>query len=482
MFWRGVLAYLPVNLVQVGAGFGAIIVFTRLLSPADYGAYALAMAVVSLVHTCMFTWVEAALARFNAAETTPQGQASLYASLYAVFALMAVALPIAAGLILWLAPVAVGLKMAIGAGLVSAIARSLLKLAQERRRASGEVKAFAILDVLATGGGFLLGVVFALIGWGAAAPLAGAGAASALLLAWTLPGELGRLRGGQVERARIASYAAYGLPLSLSLVMSLALATTDRFVLAAFMDQATVGAYHAGYSLSNRTLDQMYFWLGMAGQPACIAALERGGEAALKRTALDQASLMLLIALPCAVGLALVSQPLAQLMVGEGLADRAAQVTPWIAIGGFFAGVTTYYFNTAYSLARRTRRLFVVIAIPAISNIVLCLVLVPRYGLDGALWATVASYILGAVVSVLLARDVLVLPVPWGTLARTAGATALMALAVAGLPALGGLPELLLKASVGAGVYALVVLALDAGGARSLILKALRGLQPRLAA
>src|SRR5205085_12433737 len=67
---------------------------------------------------------------------------------------------------------------------------------------------------------------------GGAAPMAGGGAASALLLMWALPAELRRAKGGQVERARLARYAAYGLPLSLSLVMSLALATTDRFVLA----------------------------------------------------------------------------------------------------------------------------------------------------------------------------------------------------------------------------------------------------------
>lgn len=473
MFWRGVLAYLPVNLVQAVAGFGAIIVFTRILSPADYGAYALALSVVSLVHTCLFTWVEASLARFYAAEPTPEGRASLFASVYAAFAAMAVALPVAAGLILTFAPVSPSLKLAIAAGLASVVARSLLKMAQERRRAAGEVKGFAALDMLQTGGGFALGGLFALIGWGGAAPLAGMGAASAILLVWTLPRELSLL-GARPERARIARYAAYGLPVALSLVMSLALATTDRFVLAAYLDQATVGAYHAGYSLSNRTLDILFLWLGMAGQPACVAAFERGGEAALRRTAVDQASLMLLTALPAAVGVALVAQPLAHLMVGPDLADAAARVTPWIAVGGFFAGVTTHYLNTAFTLARRTRRLFAVIAIPAVANLVLALILIPRFGLDGAMWATTAAYVFGAAVSYGLAHGALVLPIPWGTLARTLAATAAMAAAVLSLPDLGGFAELALKASAGAAVYALAALALDAGGARTLAAKALR--------
>ena len=38
MFWRGVLGYLPVNIVQGLTGLLTIVVFTRVLAPADYGA------------------------------------------------------------------------------------------------------------------------------------------------------------------------------------------------------------------------------------------------------------------------------------------------------------------------------------------------------------------------------------------------------------------------------------------------------------
>ena len=68
----------------------------------------------------------------------------------------------------------------------------------------------------------------------------------------------------------------------LSLILALALATTDRFLLAAYLGRhGSVGVYHAGYSLANRTLDVMFIWLGMAGGPAAVVALERGGKAAL---------------------------------------------------------------------------------------------------------------------------------------------------------------------------------------------------------
>ena len=466
MLKKGLLGYLPVNIVQALAGFGSIMIFTRLLSPSGYGAYALAFSVTSLVYLACLTWIEAAMARFYAVEKTEAGRANLYATLYRTFAVMMFSAPIIGGVIVTVLPLPQELKVAIAAGLVSVVFRSLLKLAQERRRAAGEVRGFAVIDIVQTGAGFLIGAALVFAGLGAAGPLAGAGVASALCLVWALPSEIKVARQGVFERKRLVTYVSYGLPVSLSLMMSLALATTDRFVLAGYLNEAAVGAYHAGYSLSNRTLDVMFLWLGMAAQPACIAALERGGREALMRTATHQASLMILIALPASVGLMLVASPLAHFMVGPALAEKAARVTPWIAGGAFLSGITTHYFNSAFVLARKTKLLFLAIAIPAVLNLILVLFLVPRYGLDGAMWATATSYGIALLVSVCLARGDTALPIPWITLAKTGAATGVMALVVSHLPVDGGLVELFSKAAVGALVYAGMVLMLDAGGAR----------------
>ena len=478
MFWKGVLGYLPVNVVQAVAGFGAIVVFTRMLTPAQYGDYALAFSVTSVVSTCLFVWIESAMARFYAAEDEA-GRLGLYATLYRAFAAMAVALPLVAGALLLLLPLSPALKLAIGVGLVCVAARSLLKMAQERRRAAGEVRGYALFDMAATGGGFALGALFAVLHLGGAAPLLGVGVASAGCLAFALPRELRSARQGVFEAARLRRYAAYGLPISLSLLMGLALATTDRFVLAAYMDEATVGAYHAGYSLSNRTLDVLFLWLGMAGFPACIAALERGGQAALDRVAREQAGFMVLVGFPAAAGLALVAGPLADLMVGPALRHVAARVTPWIALSGLFYGLTSQYLNTAFTLGRRTVRQLLAIGLPATANLGLTLLLIPRFGLDGAMWATTASYGLGAIASVLLQRGGVRLPIPWIAMARAALATGAMAAAVLGLPSFGGVGELALKAGVGAAVYALAALALNAADARGHAARALGVLRLR---
>ena len=469
MFWRGVWGYLPANIVQGVVGFATIVVFTRLLSAEDFGHYALAFSITSLLHLLAFTWLEAAMARFWAGEQTPEGLASHFASLYrTAFLVIAIFVP-AAALGVWLWPASLPFKLAVAAGLAGAPLRCLAKLAQERFRAAGEVSKAARVDMGVAIVGFGVGAGFALAGAGAASPLLGLLVAPLFALPFVLPGELRQARRGVVDRARLKAYAAFGYPVAASLTLALVLASTDRFLLAAFMDAAAVGAYHASYSLANRTLDVIFIWLGAAGAPAMVMALERGGRETLRKTALEQGSTLILIGLPAAVGLSLVARPMAELMIGRNLRDAAALVTPWIAASSFLSGLIAYYFGFGFTLGKKTGLLLITMAIPALCNVVLNLMLIPRLGVAGAAISTAASFAIGLIACLLLSRRAIALPVPWDALARCGLASAVMAAVVLMLPPLGGLVELILDAGVGGLVYAGAALALNAAGVRDVL-------------
>lgn len=481
MFRRGLLGYLPANVTAGVVGLLTIVVFTRLLDPSQYGGYAVAMSVMTLTHTLLFTWTEAAMARFQVRAREKGDIADHMATIYRAWAALAVGFPLVAALLVWLLPLHEGLKLGVAAGLAAVIFRSLIKLVQERRRADGEVRAASALDMAQSGGGFLVGVIFIAFGMGAAGPFMGLTVVAIICLAVTFRRELTLARGGQFQRARLHEYAAYGLPVSLSLILAIVISTTDRFLLAAFLGEAAVGVYHAGYSLANRTLDVMFIWLGMAGGPAMVAALERGGRPALDASAREQSSFMILLTLPAAVGVALVAHPLSEVMIGPDLAEGAAHVTPWIAFGAFFAGITTYYLHQAFTLGRKTHLLLAAMTIPAGLNLVLNIVLIPRHGIDGAMWATAISYAVGAVASWAIGRSAMPLPLPVEALWKAGLACLAMAVVVRLIPNFGGILELALKAGAGAVVYAGVIYALDGGGVRSRGASLLQGLRAKVA-
>lgn len=481
MFWRGVWGYLPANIVQGVVGFLTIVLFTRLLSAEDFGLYAVAFSVLGLAHVAVFTWLEAAMARFWAGADRDGDVAHLFADLYrAAFALSALFLPLAA-LFVWLWPGSLEFRLAVAAGLAGVPVRCFLKLAQERMRAAGEVGPCALIDMAVSIGGLIIGVGFALSGAGAASPLLGLAIAPLLLLPVVLPREWRRARGGRLDAARLKTYARYGYPIAVSLALTLVLSSTDRILLAIFLNEAAVGAYHAAYSLANRTLDILFIWLGAAGTPALVMALEHGGRDRLRKAALEQAGVFMLIGLPAAAGLALVARPLSEFMIGESLRGGAALVTPWIALSALLYGLGAYYFGHAFTLGKRTPLLLAANAVPAVANVILNLILIPRFGLIGAAWATAASFAIGLSAMLWLGRRAMPLPVPWEAMIRCGVGVGAMALVVSRLPPIGGFAELMMDATVGAAVYGAVVLIVNAAGVRDVAACRLSALRSRSA-
>ena len=467
MFWRGVLGYLPVQVVQGLVGFGSVYVFTRLLTAEQYGQYALALSAAALLHAGFITWMEASMERFHIGEAQRGEAPSHLTTLHRAFLLLGFSSLVVTAVALGVLPLDPALENAIAGAVVASTLRSGLRLVQQRRKAEGQVAVYALNDILVTAGGFALGVAMTHAGFGALAPFLGTAGAAGLFLLLAIPREWRRSAGGRFEPARARRYAAYGLPISLTLLLAVIYSSTDRFMIALFLDERSVGAYHAAFGLADRTLDLLFIWIGLAGWPAAIAALERDGIPAMRKVATDQFELLALVALPAAVGLAAVAGPLSEVMIGEALRGPAAAIIPWITLCALFAGFKAYYFDQAFTLARRPAIMLIPVGLAAVMNIILNILLIPRFGLEGAVVATTLSVGSAAAASCALGRRVMPLPVPWGTLLRCAACAGAMGVAVRSGPDLGGAPELAVKIAIGVAVYALAALLVDAAHVRS---------------
>jgi O-antigen/teichoic acid export membrane protein len=483
MFLRGLWGYLPANILQGVVGFATLMVFTRLLTPQEYGQYALALGVTTLAQTVFFTWIEAAMARFYVAESRESPDAPhLYGTLWRLYAWAFAVFALVSALGLWLWPGNGALKLAIGYGLGTTVFKSLIKAVQEQRRAEGRVGSASMIDMAQTAGGFLIGVVCALAGLGGGSPVLGVGLIGLLTLPLFARLDFNRAIKGAFDPTRARAYAQYGIPVSLSLILTLALYTVDRFLIAGILNEAEAGAYHAGYSLASRILDVLFIWLGAAGAPAMVHALETGGATALRDNARQQLKTIAFIMFPATAGLIMVAPAFGSLMIGEALRDQALSVTGLISVGALLSGLNTYYFLQAFTLAKTTRLLIGAMAVPAVSNITLNLLLIPVMGLHGAALATAISFALGLLASWLLGRNALALPVPWLDLFMTA-ACAIFMMAVVSLIPLSGQPvDLVVQSVCGGAVYASLAWLLNLNNVRELSERLYQRLRERAAA
>ncbi len=467
MIWRRLFGYFPASLAGGLASFGGVYVLTRLLSPADYGFYALALTTMGIVYTLSITWAEAAAYRFaGAAEARGETPDHIRTILLLLAASAAFGLILMTGAVLLTAGPA--LRIAFIAAMASMMFTPLVNAAQEMNRAHQRVARYSTLRVIQDLGAFGLGSVLAWqTGLGPASPFVGLACVLSVLAAI----EGARLwrdsRGGHFQPARVKPYLAYGIPVALALSLNIALDASDRFLIALFLGPEAVGIYAAGYGVADKTVGLLCMLAAAGGAPMMMAAWEREGPQAMREVSRHVARTLMLIAAPAAAGLALVAQPLSDVMIGEEMRKQAAAIMPWIALSGLINGFVLYYLSEAFQLAHKTGLRAGLMAIPAITNLVLNAILLPWIGLMGAVYATVASYALALVLLASVGRRIAPLAWPWLDFLRIAGSCAAMAIVVRLMPAPGGFVELLLKAGVGGATYVIAALAFDAAGARS---------------
>ncbi len=471
---RHLAGYLPVNLASAVAAFGGVYVFTRMLDPQEYGRYALCLSIMAVLHTLTLTWVEAANFRFYARAADEGRLADHFRTgLALIWRSMILALLVWAVLFAILRDVEGYGRILPWIALLMPLA-TLLKFALEAHRAGQNVARFARVQTSKTLLGFALGVLLAWqTGLGAAAPFAGLVIAAGVLVSGEAHYILATARGGRTDRATQRNWAAYGWPIAAALVLDILLSASDRFLIAAFLGEAAVGAYAAGYGVADKTVLLICAWAAMAGSPLLIAAHEAGGPRAAANEARGLINTLLLFGMPAAAGLALVADPLARAMIGPDLREAARPVIPWIAFAGLLNGLLIHYACEAFQLARRTGLRAALMIVPAALNIALNLLLLPTLGLMGAVYATVASYGAGVLLLALVGRRLVPLPWPFGEAAKIALACLAMWPATALVPDMAPWPQLFASAVAGAVVYGAVLLALDGGGARGFVLSTL---------
>lgn len=480
MIWRHLLGYLPASLAGGLASFAAVFAFTRLLGAEAYGWYALVLTGFNIAYTLLITWGEASAYRFAGEAQARGGMADHIRTTLGLVALSTGAglLVLACAAMLVTEP---SLRFAILAAAAVMLLSPIVTASQEMNRACGRVARYSAVRMTQDVGAFLIGVFLAWrAGLGPAAPFAGL-ACVLFVLAITEGTRLWReSAGGRFDRTRIRRYLGFGMPVAVSLVLAIALDAGDRFLIALYLGPEAVGIYAAGYGVVDKSVGLICIWAAAAGGPLMLAAWERDGREGLKHASAQAAATLMLVAAPAAAGLALVAHPLAEVMIAEDMREQAAAFMPWIALSGLMNGFVLHYLSESFQLSRRTDLRAALMAIPAVANLGLNVLLIPPFGLMGAVYATVASYALALVLLGVVGRRLAPLSLPMGDFARIGAACVAMAIAVQLLPAPGGLPELLLKAAVGACVYAAAAVALNAAGARA-ALGGLRRLKPKSA-
>jgi O-antigen/teichoic acid export membrane protein len=393
--------------LQKGAGFLLIPLYTRFLSPSDYGIVGLATSVQGVLTIILGLGLYGAIARYYYEyKDDPEALRSYISSTVLFLAGTALIISLLLskwGSYLW-GPI-VGsqvdfdpyIRLAIGLSFCDAIIQIPLVLYRTSQRAIPFVLAQFSIFLFSTGG-IIYYVVY--LKQGAEGRLVGDFIANAFIAIFLVILLFRKYFSPQIKWEFIVSSLKFSLPLVPHAVAGWALYAVDRVLLEAKgipLDQ--IGLYNLGYQLG-MAMNILVYGINQAWSPYYYSLMKRPASPDSK----IQVMIMFYVSFVGGICLAgvLFSQEIVKLVASSRYLGAEVYVPP-ILFGYLLQG---FYFVFSASLFyyKRTHIIPLITLVGAAANVILNLLWIPIWGVMGSAWATLVSFAVTFVMAFIIGR------------------------------------------------------------------------------
>jgi O-antigen/teichoic acid export membrane protein len=484
--YRQIIGYIPANVIPAVISMVMIYAYTRLLSPAEFGAYSFIFSAVLVLQTSLFYALPIAVMRFYPGADRAGRRDGLLKEAYVTFyALCAAVIVIAVG---------VGLKLhlpeqyriAAWLALPMLLFRSLVQLNQAINRSANSMRRYNIIECVHAVLGFGLGFLgLFVLGRGAEAIVLGllmAAVLCSLIDVRLLAAPFCR-GGGALSRIELMRLVDYSWPLVAVAATAMMLQNSGRFMLGSLAGAEMLGIFAVAYNLVERPTTLICSSISTTTFPLVVHVLEHQGKEAARLQAGRNGIALLAVSLPACVGLALTAEYVSASLVGPAFRTGVAELIPIMSFAALARGIRSHFIDHAFHLSGRPLMMLWTYVPATVINIALNAYVIPRYGMFGAAWTAFACQALTVVGGWFLGTSLFPVWLPIGQVVRCVAAVVPM---IVGMTLIRfPLDWFGLSASVllGGVLYVASAILLDVGQMRSLGLDMLRRrIRPRVPA
>jgi O-antigen/teichoic acid export membrane protein len=463
------LIYLVAYVVPAAVSFFALVLYTHLLSPAEYGIYVIGAGIATIISAVAFTWVRHSVWRYQAASPHLDLRPEAAVAFSGTVLFIALLAPIA----LYVMRPGIGLGI-LAASALSALSLTAFDLSQEFKRAKLDPVRFTTIAVARSL--VALGLGFAAIEWGGG----GLGLLVAVSVSY-LAGFVMNLwrdmpRRDSFSSSQLRQFARYGLPFTVGAVALAVHSSLDKLSVAYLLDQSAAGQYGLGANIARQLIDILAASVAAAMFPIVFRSFAQAGDAPTRERLKEGFELQFALIVPVAVWLAMSANVVTATLLGVEFQAGVAAILPLLAIGRILGATNQFYIQISFQLAEKP---FLQVAHDGLTltlNIALIFPLTRVFGLPGAAASVLIAEGVGILVGIWLSRRAFRLPFNGWGVARVLAATAVMAVVTYAtqMAASGhGAWTLVAVASAGGLAYLAAVVALDVAGVRTSVAAAL---------
>jgi O-antigen/teichoic acid export membrane protein len=219
-----------------------------------------------------------------------------------------------------------------------------------------------------------------------------------------------------LSKLKLKKALSFGLPLIPHTLSVLILSSADRILLERLASLSEVGFYNVGYQIGGAFI-LILSSINYAWTPIYYSIAKNDIETNAKRIFSRMATLYIGFGSVLASLLILFSKEIIMLIAAKDF-HTAHIVIPVITIGYFFQGM---YFMSVRSLYLKNKTYIIALltGLAAVTNIILNLLWIPKYGMMGAAYATLISYFIQSLLIHLFAQQIYRIPYEYGKLFTT---------------------------------------------------------------
>lgn len=401
--FRDMVKYSPSKIIGMLGNAIIVPVYTSLLSPDQYGLYSLSIAVLSFLCIIFSDWVGLSGLRFfkhhQMMQDMPKYLTTLVTMLVTnVFLMFVLALTFRHNFYEFF-HIPVKYFLAILVLIIPVAIRALLF---QLLRAQLKSMSFTLSTIVNQFLTILLSIFFVkFFHLGAIALLLGMGVSISLIdiLLIYQSNILSWFKLQKIEWASVFPIMKYGIPIAATSLSAWIINQSNKFIMNSIHGFSEVGIVGVAYGLTLPLLMTIFSIITVAAIPRIINMYEEKIDV---RPLISRfTGYYVLIALPVITVISLYSVDYVQMLSSNEKFLVAFKLIPYFAFGTFFMALTDYT-TLQYHLANKTYIDFVIKLTSGIANVVLNILLIPKYGLIGVGLATLIANFLYFLLSVII--------------------------------------------------------------------------------
>ncbi|KQW77733.1 hypothetical protein ASC89_21490 [Devosia sp. Root413D1] len=426
MLLRSTLLYTPAILLTRLSALLMLVIATRLIDQTEYGLLTLVVTVGELTDSAVSSWLRIALLRLGGKGEISNGSVKLAARVLVVTTLLGLVVSVAGSVLVaperWVEfALAVGTYLAVGA--LGRFALTLLQM-QQRHTAYSLLEFFRAVLQLALPIAAILMIHGSFLAVSLASSLAVLIAGSVALALASRRVVIGPSRFTHRE------LFALGIPLIAVATISFGLNSAERVLLKLYYDAGAVAVFAAVYALARQPIDTISNAINMGAFPEFVSKFDTEGSAAAGRFLTHQMALMGRLTFPVVAMLVALSTEIGGLLLPADYHQNLGALFPIIAPSVLFANFTSFVFENVFHAHKKPWLQMVALAPGSAATIALSLLLIPAYAEIGAALALAGGTLVGLIAAWAVSHRLTPVPIPYrdlGISVAVAAATGLAA-------------------------------------------------------